>query len=129
MTSTEAYDRDISSSYSTDPDETTARLADLAALVELGLGHPLNPLVFTQLAVIQEDLRTAQDSLVQQLQEGSVTPEGYLDLFNEELKKWTDRNLHLLGLETFEAIFGKEGHHPEAIIDRKIFLRQPAADP
>jgi hypothetical protein len=129
MSRPDVYSRVVSNSYAAVQDEAKSRVSDLAALVEMGIGHPLDPATFNELALIQEDLRKAQYDLIQRLQGGTMSPEGYLDLFNEELKKWASRSLALLGEERFEAIFGKEGHHPETLVDRRIFLGEVPIEP
>jgi hypothetical protein len=123
MTDKDTYDQTVSRDYLAPArDEEAIRLSDLAALVQMGLGHPLDPLTFKELAQIQADLRGTQRALAIKLDTGALTPESYLDQLNAALSLWAKRNLALLGDEMFDAIFGKEGRQPEDMIDRGTFL-------
>lgn len=82
------------------------RRADLAAMVELGLGHPLNDATFNALADLQKEL---QDDLPYG---------GFADPMVEDVF----RRIHtLLGPEQFEEIFGNT--FQEIMIGRAHLLK------
>ena len=73
MTGKDTYDQVVS--YA--PGES--RLTELAALIQLGLGRPLDPLTFNALADIQAELWDSQQSLAALLLARKLSQEDYLE--------------------------------------------------
>ena len=118
-----AYDHAIAEIHSESRTEETIRLMELAALVELGLGHPLDARTFNEVAAAQADLRLSQEQLEAQLDAGLISPEGYLGELNNALTTWARRCTDVLGARRFAAIFGEAGQHPEDMTVPKICPR------
>jgi hypothetical protein len=105
-------------------DYERVRLAELSALVELGLGRPLDRERFNALAAIQHDLRKAQEALADDLENGKITPEAYLGMLGKTLTQTMHRSEELLGHDNFKAIFGEPPHTSENLIDSEVFFKQ-----
>ena len=127
MKMTDTYNGAISRIHSEEHDEEAVRLRELAALVELGLGHRLEEQTFRALADIQADFRSQQRNLSAQLAENTLSPEDYLAQLNAAMASWMHRSEALVGSARFDAIFGESGRHPDGMIDRKVFLEQFSA--
>jgi hypothetical protein len=117
MTAKDIYDQAVSKAHSNPQNEDAVRLAELAALVEMNLGRPLDRVTFRQLAEIEADLQMQQQRLADQLERGALEPDAYLARINKALAVSMERSVALLGNEQFNAIFGEAGRHPEGLID------------
>jgi hypothetical protein len=124
-----AYDRAVLMANQNDRDDEKVRLAELSALVELGLGTKLNVETFSKLAEIQFSLRQEQKKLATILQDGKITEKQYLGYFNSALSNAINQTQKLLGPDRFKAIFGEAGYQPEQLIDPEIFLNQQSHGP
>jgi hypothetical protein len=105
-------------------DEEKIGLAELTALVEIGLGKRLDDATFKQLAEIQFALRSEQEELLRQLETGKISDKEYLDRFSRALVSAMKQSQNLLGFERFKSIFGEAGFQPERLIDPEIFFGQ-----
>jgi hypothetical protein len=94
---------------------------ELSALVQLGLGSPLDLPTFASLANVQADLRYKQSQLASLLEMGQIGPEDYVNRLTFELQDAMKRSDDILGRERFLAIFGKAGLAPEHMIDKGAF--------
>jgi hypothetical protein len=124
VTAKQAYDHEVHEASHGSIDDEQQRLAELAALVKLGLGRPLDASVFQALAVIQRRMRQGQRELLASLDSESINPETYLDLLTALHHRTQKAYLRVLGDEAFDAIFGEGGRHPEGMIEREVFLDQ-----
>jgi hypothetical protein len=104
-------------------DDDSVRLAELEALVELGLGKPLDKSAFLQLAKIQSQMRAEQSCLQDLLSKGKISPKDYFVAFNKALRASMEQSKTLLGVEAFEAIFG-EGADTKQLIDPEVFFKE-----
>jgi hypothetical protein len=118
------YDKSVTLASESGMDDDKVRLADLAALVQLGLGKPLDDATFAQLADIQYRLQIHQNKLVYLLDEGQISPEQYLDKLNRLSVDARDRGVELLGYANFKAIFGDVGDTIEELGDTEAFLEE-----
>jgi hypothetical protein len=105
-------------------EEEVTQLAELSAMIELALGHPLDQVTLGALLEIQTVMRQTQSVLVARLQNGEITPDQYLAQLNSSFKLTMDETRLLLGHERFQAIFGEAGRHPEGLIDRDRFMER-----
>jgi hypothetical protein len=124
MSSKRAYGNAVAKLRNGTDGEGATRLAELGALAELGLGEALDARKLAALALIQSELQSAQQRLKGMLDDGQITPPDYLKLLNATLAKSMERSLSLLGVGTFNAIFGDTGHDPEGLIDAEMFLQK-----
>lgn len=122
MSRKETYDRIVSKVRTQADDEKLTNLSELAALVEMKLGEPLDKPTFMALAQIQTDLQTTQEELGARLESHSITPDTYLVRSDFELRRSMDLSRKLLGADRFKAIFGDFGLDPGGLIDRERFL-------
>ena len=122
MTTKDAYDRVISSSHVTSDGGRASPIAELSALVELGLGNQLDEKTFYALLKIKINLDTHQEALTVLFDQGRITQEVYLQQVNLELQSSMDQSHRLLGEDRFLAIFGTAGLEPQCLIDRDTFL-------
>jgi hypothetical protein len=99
-----------------------AQLAELSALVELGLGGRLDPKTFDELASIQFALRAEQEKLAGLLESGKLDPKQYLSSLNAVLRRAMEQSHKVLGGERFLAIFGEAGLQPENLVDPETFF-------
>ncbi len=97
-------------------------VAELAAMAEMALGHPLEKPALSRLIRIQADLHRGQDQLVRWLDAGEITPEEYVARFDEILRVAMGQCRGVLGDERFMAIFGDPGLHPEGLGDAPTFI-------
>jgi hypothetical protein len=118
------HDRSIAGIQEAGIDDEKVRLAELSALVELGLGRPLDRERFNALAAIQRDLRKSQEALADDLEKGKITPEAYLGMLDQTLTQTMHKSEELLGYDNFKAIFGEPPQTSENLIDSEAFLRQ-----
>ncbi len=105
-----------------DPDEKNRRLSELNDLVVQGLGHPLDDDTFSKLADIQLRMRNEHEKICNLLALRYITRFEFLDRSEENFRKMFNEAHEFLGNETFVAIFGEAGMHPEGMIDREAFL-------
>jgi hypothetical protein len=124
MTGKDTYDQAVSGPKVTAENGETSRLNELAALVEMALGRPLDAPTFQALAIAQSELWKSQENLETMLQRGDVHPEDYLKRLNSAIEHSMQLSLRVLGRERFDAIFGEAGRHPEDLVDRAIFSSQ-----
>jgi hypothetical protein len=103
-------------------------LAELSALVEMALGHPIEPETLATLRAIQVELWNARSDLVTRLHDGEITPDQYLERLHDAIRGAMSRSLSLLGEERFQRIFGESGRNPEGLVNRNIFMEQTIAD-
>jgi hypothetical protein len=115
------YDRTIMMIYN-EPANSSPDLAELKALVKLGLGQPLDEATFAKLAASQTELRALQEQLANDLAQQKILPEQYLERLNAAMREAMARNRGLLGENKFKRIFGDAGYEPEKLIDRETFL-------
>jgi hypothetical protein len=118
------YDKSVTLVNESGMGDDKVRRADLAALVQLGLGKPLDDVAFAQLADIQDRLQIHQEKLVHLLDAGQIGPDLYLALLNEASVAARDRGIKLLGHADFKAIFGDVGDTIEELGDRETFLAE-----
>lgn len=118
------YDRAIQMAHMGDKSEEDIRLAELSALVEMGLGRKLDPEKFDQLARIQGALRQHQSILERQLENSAITGEDYLDELAQAVRTANGQSKQLLGIDTFKLIFGDAAEETDHLVEREIFLRQ-----
>jgi len=112
----------VSTNHNTGVSAEAVELDELSALVEMGLGHPLDPPTLNALFVIQTALRKDQSGLVTRLDAGELTSHQYVDQLTLILQSAMAESQKLLGDERFRLIFGEAGRHPESIIDRDRFV-------
>jgi hypothetical protein len=128
MTRKDIYNKAISMAHASTDNEKLRRSAELAALVEMGLGRSLDEATFNELKKIQSNLWDTQTELNARLEAGTLSPEAYLSRINAALKTSLENSQSLLGDEQFDAIFGDAGRHPEGLIDRDTFLTDVRRD-
>jgi hypothetical protein len=116
------FNKSVAMTHDPSPKDEKDRTAELAALVKLGLGKPLDDRTFGELALIQADMRNEQLKLQQRLIGREISPDEYLQLFHSAEVLEMMRCERLLGPEAFSKIFGKDGLAP--LIDRKTFLEE-----
>jgi hypothetical protein len=116
------FNKSISMAHEHNANDEGVRLAELAALVELGLGKALDEQTFAELTLIQADMRNEQLKLQQRLIRREISPDEYLQLFESAEVLGMMRSERLLGSETFSKIFGKTRLGP--LIDKKTFLEE-----
>jgi hypothetical protein len=119
------YNSTVSSTVAT---QEASHVAELAALVEMALGHRIEKTTLKSLATIQADLRRTQSQLARWLDTGRVTPDQYLDMLNTTLRAAMEQSRILLGDERFQVIFGEPGKHPEGLVNRATFMEQIASE-
>jgi len=122
MPGKEAYDQAVYSPRASDQqdDEESVRLRELYALIQLGIGHALEPRTFRAIAKRQAHMRHQQEDLVAQLVTRQVDEDGYLSQLALILESWADDTRDLLGPDNFRAIFGDSD--PRGLVDRATFL-------
>jgi hypothetical protein len=101
---------------------------ELAALVSLQLGE-LEQRKFSALTRIQDDLRSRQQALADQLEVGQTTPEEYLVQLQAALQTAMTESRAVLGEKQFVALFGEAGCSPEGLVDKQTFLQKRAELP
>ena len=101
-------------------------VAELAHLVEQGLGGPLDAALFGELFRIQAGLRTRQQELAVMFERQDLPPDAYLGRLNDALRASMAHSRALLGDERFLAIFGEAGLEPEGLVDRERFHQEAA---
>jgi hypothetical protein len=124
----DVYSSAVSTARGTASAEEDTRLAELSALLEMALGHPVDQPTLSALHEIQTELRRAQSELVVRFDSGELTPDRYLKLLNDTLRSTMERSRSLLGDERFQAIFGEAGRYPEGLINRyttRVTLNSP----
>jgi hypothetical protein len=119
-----AYHRAVSAAHAASASEEARRLAELAALVEMALGEPLDRSTFDALAAIQAGLWRTRTDLSASLEAGAMTSQTYWARLNSALQSAMDQSRSLLGEKRFQAIFGDAGRHPEGLVHRETFLAQ-----
>jgi hypothetical protein len=116
------FNKSVAMAHDPNPKDEDVRTAELAALVELGLGKALDEQTFAELTLIQADTRNEQLKLQQRLIRREISPDEYLQLFESAEVLGMMRSERLLGSETFSKIFGKTRLGP--LIDKKTFLEE-----
>lgn len=116
------YYRAVLMAHQSQSDEDAVRLAELAALIELRLGKPLDRQTFEVFALIQLSLRKKQEELAGHLMSRKITEREYLVHFNSALQDAMLQSEKLLGSHRFQSVFGKAGYQPEKLVDAEIFL-------
>jgi hypothetical protein len=125
MTRKDVYDRAVTAPLTSgNEDDETIRLRELGALVQLGLGHPLDAATFGVLVSLQARLRAAQSELALKLDAGLLLPEEYLDRLNVALQEWVSETRGVLGTDAFDAVFGDAGRNPTGLVDRDTFVSE-----
>jgi hypothetical protein len=122
MPSKNAYDQAVYSPRAPDAqnDEEAVRLKELYALVQLGLGHALDPVTFRAIADRQAYMRREQKRLAALLNMKQLGPDSYMNQLVLILESWADDTRGLLGPEQFRAIF--VDRDPGGIVDPETFL-------
>jgi hypothetical protein len=103
-----------------DMDEDAVRLAELSALVQLGLGKRLEDATFNALAEIQLSLQKYQEMLAFEFESGKIAEKEYVDRLSSVLRDAMKRSQKLLGFDRFRSIFGDAGDQPERLLDVDI---------
>jgi hypothetical protein len=116
------YNEAVAKARTATDDEELLRLADLAALVEAGLGHRLDQPTFNALAKIQAELWHEHSELDGRFESGDLSPDAYQEALDAAIQRSMGRNANLLGEARFIAIFGEEGRNPASLGDRDTFL-------
>ena len=125
---TEFYNSTVSGAHMTAGTDETIRVAELSALVEMALGHPLDQETFQALATVQAALWSVRTALTKRLQNGELSPNQFLDQMDSSLRSAMEQSRVLLGDERFEMIFGHAGEHPEGLINATTFMERTIAD-
>jgi len=123
----ETYHRAITKAHDAPADDEATRLAELAALIEFSLGHPLEPTEFSLLADIQKSQRAADDNLARSLEQGEISPEDFM-LRSDDISAEVMRKIFaLLGAERYRLIFGDEPPDARGMFDKETFLKTQAS--
>ena len=95
---------------------------ELQAMVESFLGADYDVEKVRHVFALQDALHQGQASLVGFLTEQVVTPEGYVDQFNQLLRQTFVACEKVLGRQDFECLFGAAPSDLQGYIDKKTFL-------
>ena len=95
---------------------------EIQAMVESFLGADYDVEKIQHVFALQDALHQGQASLVGFLTEQAVTPEGYVDQFNQLLLKTFVACEKVLGRQDFERLFGAAPSDLQGYIDKETFL-------
>lgn len=104
--------------------DTDVRHEELQAMFDTFLGPNSDTKLRKQVERSQINLFQKQAQLQAALEEGKITPEDYVDSFNQLLAQ-TFRNCErVLGVNNFRKLFGASPESQGGFIDKTAFLRQ-----
>jgi hypothetical protein len=102
-------------------DEYPDPRAELSALIEAGLGHPItDPKKFERLVDMQAKLHAEQERLSNRLLAGEISQEKYISDLDAAMRDAALVGKDLLGPKNFRKIFGEFRVHE--IIDVPAFI-------
>jgi hypothetical protein len=122
------YNLAVSTGRTTSGAEEGTQLAELSAMIEMALGHPIDGETLRALRAIQAELWRSGSELVRRLHGGELDPDQYLDQLHASIAGAMSQSRSLLGEQRFEIIFGDAGKNPEELINRTIFMERTIAD-
>lgn len=98
--------------------------SELVALIQAGLGHPVDNEKLAALAAMRERLQDQIDQLSDLLMEHKINPGRFLERMDEALIEASKTGIRVLGFADFHKVFGEL--RLEKLGDAKIFLEQYA---
>lgn len=113
----------IAAIHSSGKGPADVRHAELEAMFDTFLGRDFAPAQRKQVEKLQLDLFKRQLKLRAELQAGTISPENYVDSFNQLLEQTFRECENVLGAKNFKQLFGAAPAEQGGFIDKVAFLK------
>lgn len=104
-----------------------AEFRELQAFVQSHLERPVEEAMTRVLFEVQSKLRDLQSFLVFEMDRSAISPESYLERFDDLMKASMLECRAVLGSTDFKLVYGETGTECEGLVDRDQFLTEESA--